>query len=255
VRRGFTLIELLVVIAIIAILIGILLPALGAARTTARATACAAKLQQLGVGLSLYFNDFDNTLPQALGPIPGGGSSVIGALFGGRKGSLPFYGIDTIGAASRPLNRYLAQPDIPPDAPADTPDPEMPAFKSPVDKGAENIPGIGRTESLYGLLGASYTLNDHDLRGDEYPTLVPQRPDGGGGKMPPVLQPSKTWVIGSHPIYNYQSDTDRGSRWYEQSQVQTNLLFLDMHARARINVPPGVVNTTRDYTFLANPEE
>jgi prepilin-type N-terminal cleavage/methylation domain-containing protein len=126
VRRGFTLIELLVVIAIIAILIGILLPALGAARTTARATACAAKLQQLGVGLSLYINDFDNTLPQALGPIPGGGSSVIGALFGGRKGSLPFYGIDTIGAASRPLNRYLAQPDIPPDAPADTPDPEMP---------------------------------------------------------------------------------------------------------------------------------
>lgn len=253
VRRAFTLIELLVVIAVISVLIGILLPALGAARTTARATACAARLQQLGVALSLYFGDFDNTLPQALGPLPGGGQAVIGALFGGRRGTLPFYGIDSIGAAARPLNRYLSLPPPPPTESTESQDPELTAFRSPVDRGAADLPGIGRVESMYTLLGSSYTLNDHDLRGDDFPTLVPRRPDGGGGPMPPVVQPSRTWVIGSHPIYNYESNGDRGMSWYDRSSPEANLLFLDMHARARLKIPPGVVNTTPDYTFLAEP--
>lgn len=252
-RRGFTLIELLVVIGVIAILIGILLPALGAARNTARATACAARLQQLGVALSLYFGDYDNTLPQAVGPLPGGGQAVIGALFGGRRGTLAFYGIDSIGAASRPLNRYLSLPAASQTESPDSPEPELTAFRSPVDRGATDLPGIGRVESMYTLLGSSYTLNDHDLRGDEFPTLVPRRADGGGGPMPPVAQPSRTWVIGSHPIYNYESNGDRGMAWYDKSLPEANLLFLDMHARARVKIPPGVINTTPDYTFLAEP--
>ena len=69
VRRGFTLIELLVVIAIIALLVGILLPALGAARTQARTTACGSKLQQIGLGLSMYIEDYRNCLPQVLVPV------------------------------------------------------------------------------------------------------------------------------------------------------------------------------------------
>ncbi len=252
-KSAFTLIELLVVIAIIAVLIGILLPALGAAREQARATACLARLQQLGVGLTAYLNDNPDTLPQALGPLPGGGKAVIGALFGGKKGSLPYYGINQIGAERRPLNAYVISQAVPPDS--STEKVELEIFRSPSDKGARSAPGFGDVASYYQLLGSSYTLNDHALEGDDTPTLVPRKEDGSGGKMPEVLQPSRTWVLGTHPIYNYESDGDRGSLWYDRQKVQANLLFLDMHARARIPVPKGVVNTTENYTFLPVPED
>jgi hypothetical protein len=43
-------------------------------------------------------------------------------------------------------------------------------------------------------------------------------------------------------------------RWYQKNKVEANLLYLDQHARVRVTVPPGVVNTTPDYTFLPFPE-
>ncbi len=245
-RCAFTLIELLVVIAIIAALIAILLPALGSARAQARATACGAKLQQLGVGLTMYLNQFDNTLPQIMGPLPGGGTAVIGALFGGKKGSLPYYGIDEFGAERRPLNRFVIDRVVPPDTDGQVV--EADEYKSPADRGAKDVPGLGRIDSYYDLVGSSYTLNDHSLTSEQDATLVPL----GGGKMPVVLQPSKTWVLGTHPIYNYQEDGDRGSTWYSTSQVEANLLYLDFHVRIRVRVPQGIVNETPDYTFGVN---
>src|SRR5258708_3305309 len=104
-RPAFTLIELLVVIAIIAVLIAILLPALGQTRLTSRATVCGSRLQQLGIATTAYLNDYDNCLPQCLGHLPDGTTAIIGALFGGKKGQLPFYDINMIGAERRPLNR------------------------------------------------------------------------------------------------------------------------------------------------------
>lgn len=246
--RAFTLIELLVVIAIIALLIGLLLPALAHARLAGRATACLGRLEQIGVAIALYQQDFDNVLPQAKGPLPMGGQAVIGALFGGKKGVLPFYGIDEIGAERRPLNRYLGDRPVPPDA-----DPgvcEMPEWKSPVDKGSQNtgvpMPGLDRCDNMYDFIGSSYTLNDHALDGEDHATLVPL----GGGKMPFLVRPSKTWMVGTHPIYNYQEDGDRGQSWYLKGKVEANLLFCDSHAKMRIGVAVGAVNTTDEYTFL-----
>ena len=58
-RRGFTLIELLVVIAIIAILAAILFPVFAKAREKARQASCLSNLKQLGVGLMMYVQDYD----------------------------------------------------------------------------------------------------------------------------------------------------------------------------------------------------
>lgn len=70
VNRAFTLIELLVVIAIIAILAAILFPVFAQARDKARQAACQSNLKQIGLGINMYAQDYDETYPmlRAYGP-------------------------------------------------------------------------------------------------------------------------------------------------------------------------------------------
>ena len=58
-NKGFTLIELLVVIAIIAILAAILFPVFAQARTKARQASDLSNLKQLGLGMLMYIQDYD----------------------------------------------------------------------------------------------------------------------------------------------------------------------------------------------------
>lgn len=60
---AFTLIELLVVIAIIAILSAILFPVFAQARAKARQSACLSNQKQVGIGIMMYAQDYDETLP------------------------------------------------------------------------------------------------------------------------------------------------------------------------------------------------
>ena len=79
-RRAFTLIELLVVIAIIAILAAILFPVFAQAREKARQISCLSNIKQLGLGLFMYCQDYDETMPAAFAGIPainGGGANAI----------------------------------------------------------------------------------------------------------------------------------------------------------------------------------
>ena len=63
-RKGFTLIELLAVIAIIAILAAILFPVFARAREKARQASCQSNLKQLALGILVYAQDYDETLPR-----------------------------------------------------------------------------------------------------------------------------------------------------------------------------------------------
>jgi prepilin-type N-terminal cleavage/methylation domain-containing protein/prepilin-type processing-associated H-X9-DG protein len=72
-KRAFTLIELLVVIAIIAILAAILFPVFAQAREAARKTQCVSNLKQMGLGIMMYAQDSDETLPMGTRTINGQG--------------------------------------------------------------------------------------------------------------------------------------------------------------------------------------
>jgi len=74
-RRGFTLIELLVVIAIIAILAAILFPVFARAREKARQTSCLSNCKQLGLGVLMYAQDYDELLAMNYNDGTGGGSA------------------------------------------------------------------------------------------------------------------------------------------------------------------------------------
>ncbi len=136
---------------------------------------------------------------------------------------------------------------------------ELEQFKSPADTGGI-LPGLGTVTSMYDAMGSSYTLNDHQLKSSmkepEIATLVPN----GGGKMPNVVQPTATWVIGLAPDLQLRrrrpgrsSAAAGASGITTPKNVRANLLFMDMHIGTAINVPVGPVQTTRDYTFLAMP--
>jgi prepilin-type N-terminal cleavage/methylation domain-containing protein len=81
VPRGFTLIELLVVIAVIAILAAILFPVFAQARARARQIACASNTRQLALGILMYAQDHDDTLPPVAYPTAGGGTDDNAVLW------------------------------------------------------------------------------------------------------------------------------------------------------------------------------
>jgi len=260
--HGFTIMELMVVIGVIAVLLGILLPTLSTIRESSGETKCASNLRELSTATIAYLSNWDNCLPQKAAddpfapPNPDGSQpqQVVGALFAGKRGELPFYGIDQVGIRDRPLNRYLTggRAVTADNISGESIDEHLPVCECPLDRGQKPEAGgfVPQANHLHELLGCSYTLNDHTLDGEAECTLVPRQSGGKpGGRMPLVDDPSKTWLLGDHPIYNYQEGGDRRQLWHFK-QVRVNLAFVDGHVGMGIEVPKGIENTTKWYTFL-----
>jgi prepilin-type N-terminal cleavage/methylation domain-containing protein/prepilin-type processing-associated H-X9-DG protein len=62
-RSAFTLVELLVVIAVIAILAALIFPVFARVRESGRAISCLSNMRQIGVAVTLYVADYDDTFP------------------------------------------------------------------------------------------------------------------------------------------------------------------------------------------------
>jgi prepilin-type N-terminal cleavage/methylation domain-containing protein len=93
-KSSFTLIELLVVIAIIAILASMLLPALNIAKYKARQVLCMSRHKQVGIGLMIYADEYDERFPPQPGLIGAKGPYVYAKDHNIATILLPYIGND-----------------------------------------------------------------------------------------------------------------------------------------------------------------
>jgi prepilin-type N-terminal cleavage/methylation domain-containing protein len=107
-RFGFTLIELLVVIAIIAILAAILFPVFAQAREKARESTCLSNFKQMGTGVMMYLQDWDETYPSnRLATLKGGSEcNSKGKLLTWKHATQPYIkSTDVFKCPSNPRNK------------------------------------------------------------------------------------------------------------------------------------------------------
>jgi prepilin-type N-terminal cleavage/methylation domain-containing protein/prepilin-type processing-associated H-X9-DG protein len=108
-RSGFTLIELLVVIAIIAILAAILFPVFAQAREKARQATCLSNFKQIGLGVMMYVQDWDETYPTSRLYALKGGSDCTQKIVTWKAETQPY--VKNINVYKCPSNKHNNQPD------------------------------------------------------------------------------------------------------------------------------------------------
>jgi len=206
-QKGFTLIELLVVISIITLLISIMLPALGKSRVYARRVTCGTQLAQIGQGFIMYSDENKAFFPWK-------STSTSAMIYGGRAGYYAGYrAADGYGPKDRPINAYLGYDRNV----ADTSD--VPPFLCPADTGAKAwAPGSITT---YRDVGTSYAYNAWASATN---TMTLR-----GKRTGDVRSPSRTIMVGDHPIHNYTGGGNRKQFWHDSIRIMANICFVDNH--------------------------
>jgi prepilin-type N-terminal cleavage/methylation domain-containing protein len=170
---GFTLIELLVVIAILAILAALLFPVFAQARARARQTHCASNTRQLALGILMYAQDNDDTLPPVAYSAGGGDENENVVLWSDLVAPyLKNRQIRLCPADARARQNSYGLNEL---AFADLTDPDelqglvrpLAAFQTPA--ATVMLGEVGTEEDLttdrpdrYKLVAPSYPLNDHE---------------------------------------------------------------------------------------------
>src|SRR5437667_3195375 len=108
-RAGFTLIELLVVMAIIAILAAILFPVFAQAREKARQATCLSNFKQIGLGVMMYVQDWDETYPTSRLAKLAGGSDCGQKIITWKTETAPY--VKNISVYKCPSNTHNAEAD------------------------------------------------------------------------------------------------------------------------------------------------
>jgi prepilin-type N-terminal cleavage/methylation domain-containing protein/prepilin-type processing-associated H-X9-DG protein len=215
--QGFTLIELLVVIAIIAILAAILFPVFAQARERARMTGCLSNMKQIGTGLMMYVQDWDECYPRI---------RFRGAEYVWRNALMPY--VKNMGVFACPSNPRSGL--CPPD----------PNRKTSARDAETNFCAEGWTSEPSRSMPISYGMNS--CATSWYPATDP---NGKPEKVPPLRQanvprPAETIIIAENTWET--ADIHMEWTWAICNGVQThmasrsaggraNFIFYDGHAK------------------------
>jgi prepilin-type N-terminal cleavage/methylation domain-containing protein/prepilin-type processing-associated H-X9-DG protein len=224
-RRGaaFTLIELLVVIAIIAILAAILFPVFAQARDKARQATCLSNLRQIGTGLAMYYQDYDERLPNVCNWGRAWTRAVGGGDLTGRCGQA---GI----TASTPVNTYLGPEQSPPRY--------MQELMHPYVKNAQLwfCPSVGKDRYFngdrkwptYGYNGTTYIFN----RSTSPPASL-KKPgfEIAGMSVGAIPKPAEAPIVWDMPYWSPVKEPCTSWDLAPAHAKGLNVLYADTHAR------------------------
>lgn len=231
--EGFTLIELLVVIAIIAILAAILFPVFAAAKEAAKRTVDLSNASQIGLGVKMYLNDSDDTMP----------------IFYAYNSDATIYSPAVHHGTEVLIFPYLKSKEV---------------FKSPLDDGSPylaNDPGVvanGGASTYWQAYGSSYrfghcmftTAADESSQNNSFSIYNPflQQSDVTQTVNETQIQyPSESRIIRLEmmPFFSKKYDTDCSRYGYDcappydyyrqWSSVGGTVIFSDSHAKSVTN--------------------
>lgn len=216
--KGFTLIELLVVIAIIAILAAILFPVFARARESARRSSCLSNLKQLGLGVMMYAQDYDEQLP--------GRSTYTGQSVGYNctQGSA-----GCVLIIEPPVNRpYLLEPYIKNKQVAICPSRDGAASTSRPDYGYNVNLGLGKSMAAIEVPAEMLMFVD-----DQYQSRTAYNPSseldwGANYNKKPLTRPTATSERGTTYPFGRHLDgvnvafSDGHAKWLNMNQMWNN---------------------------------
>jgi prepilin-type N-terminal cleavage/methylation domain-containing protein len=217
-KWAFTLVELLVVIAIISILAGLLLPTLARAKKSAIRTSCINNVRQQGIGLTLYADENSNYYPVWPTWVAYGGQTSTISPSDPRYAQVTANGGE-VAAATRPLNKYVAN--------------NYNVFHCPADAGDADYTDSAPCWDTYGV--SYYMAFWFDSVGVQHVGGASDWPWPQAGNEGPIKSseiarsPANKLILGDFPWYA-RNVNSRASAWHnDQGRPIFPTLFGDGH--------------------------